>query len=115
MNYELAKELKDVGFPQDSYRRNGEPSTRLGQLNGNQDEVKFSEQCIAPTLSELIDECGDSFQLLRKSTRLVDIDCIGDCWRAEGLWAEPNDILSVEGSNPEEAVARLWLALNKKP
>lgn len=100
MNYELAKQLKDAGFPQQIHddamyvdsdgRSTHEPT--IHWLNG---EIAY-----IPTLSELIAACGDDFIRLDK--------CAHDWW-ATGLvdgWDEFN------GKTPEEAVANLWLSLN---
>lgn len=98
MNYELAKELKDAGFPQTD-----EPNICGHCGDGGPDtEVRY------PTLSELIEACGDRFaSLIRKN----------------GGWESNSKFLSNKdgtvdahnwiGSTPEEAVTRLWLALNK--
>lgn len=102
MTYELAKQLKDAGFPQ-----NGTP------LN----MVNYAD------LSELIEACGDDFRNLEKHDEeeinmaaILDID---SRWTAYGTEKERNDkrlalIPNYFGSTPEEAVANLWLALNKK-
>ena len=89
MNYELAKQLKDVGFPQDI------PTDKKASFIGS---VKI------PTLSELIEACGNDFKYLE---RLREPDEEGS------FWAQ-SDNIGVAGTTPEEAVASLWLALNKK-
>lgn len=94
MTYELAKELKDAGFPQ-------------GLPRGLND-VYF------PTLSEIIEACGDRFVKLEKSTRQTGEREISDCWVAMGLLQEPKEYIARQGATPEESVARLWLLLNKK-
>lgn len=53
-----------------------------------------------PTLSELIEACGHNFWILQR-------DPITDTFVASF------DDYNEEGKTPEEAVARLWLALNK--
>lgn len=98
MNYELAKKLKDAGFPQ------------IGRglfMIGDGTPIKLVEPgevisldesnpvVYLPTLSELIEACGESF----KSLELVGGHFYtNDCWERE---------------TPEEAVANLWLALQK--
>lgn len=79
MNYELAKKLKDVGF------RVPVGASSLWQ----------------PSLSELIEACGEKFSNLRND---------------EGRWIATASGVSYgqTGSTPEEAVANLWLALNEK-
>jgi hypothetical protein len=57
-----------------------------------------------PTLSELIEACGDEFG----SLSFVN----GKYWSVTG---GPRGIcINTEGKTTEEAVARLWLELNKK-
>jgi len=103
MDYSLAKELKDGGFEQD-----GRGIVWGGQLPkyGNKQEMVY-----APTLEELIEAClkeCETFELL-----------LNDGWSAtkdQGLWDTEYDKfleLTTEGKTPTEAVAKLWLALNK--
>ena len=94
MNYELAKELKEAGFPQ---------IVREGKfLYGTPNELVIHgyEWCYAPTLSELIEACGTNFSSLLKMDR-------------GGWWAKDFDGNLGRGYSPEEAVARLWLIMNK--
>ncbi len=76
MEYELVKELKDAGF--------------------QWDDVEF----FYPSLSELIEACGDGFFSLFRYK---------NCYEANGDLGKEG-----RGITPEEAVARLWIALNKK-
>ena len=123
MDYSLAKKLKDAGFVQgDSfenllaygaaveYLKVNKPSdalikdydTVLGHLKElYSDEVE--EHFYEPTLEELIDACGDGFERLVRS---VD----GKEWRAYSKNASNQQT----GKTPSEAVANLWLALQKK-
>jgi hypothetical protein len=103
MTYELSIELKNAGFPQkgDWYYGMiaGEPI-----IFTDYDESCFNVEklCVAPTLEELIEACGDGFyRLMRISDKVWDV-------KGEGVkdWCS--------GSTPSEAVANLWLALNKK-
>lgn len=94
MTYELAKELKDAGF----HRAN--QWLRHEGLN---------EDLPQPTLSELIETCGDGFRSLLRS--------IEGTWIACGEGADADCLLFYErrsAESPEEAVAKLWLALNRK-
>jgi hypothetical protein len=96
MNYELAKELKDAGFPQKSMT------------------IGFPEEygpggVYLPSLEELIEACGDGIVAVQK-------DGPGK-WDAVDEWEEyypPEVKKGASGSTPTEAAARLWLALNKK-
>jgi len=90
MDYKLAKELKDAGFPQTS----GDLLTHVN------DEGVIDEVCMRPTLSELIEACGDKISLF------------GD----KGSWSATGNNPQRGyggGQSPDEAVARLWLALQK--
>lgn len=95
ISHELAQQLKDAGFPQ--YPGIPEKSKEI-----------FGGSPFAPTFSELIEACGERFSSLYSPLT-------GTEWKAFG-WKEfkRGGELQGEGSTPEEAVARLWLALNKK-
>lgn len=79
MNYELALKLKEAGFPVKWYVDNSGYDL--------------------PTLSELIEECGEGFKF--SLHRFI-----------EGWFADTKGHEG-KGSTPEEAVANLWLELNK--
>ena len=111
MNYELAKELKDAGFKQ---------GDMFVLDDGNYVRHLDSKGCYCPrcagwyedtpptlpTLSELIDACGDEFEELIKG---YDLDkWIGRVLQNDG------EHLRLYGKTPEEAVAKLYLALTKK-
>lgn len=98
MNIELAKKLKDAGFPQNHKYFMGE-CEKCGDIF----ELEQGTPCI-PTLSELIETCGKGFKFLE---RLRKPDEEGS------FWAE-SDNIGICGETPEEAVANLWLELNKK-
>lgn len=98
MNYEICKKLKDAGFPQmvtgNGYFSDGESSMTLG-------EPYASRNVYYPSLSELIEACGDSFWSINKT--------------ANGKWfAVAEEAPVAKGDFPQEAVANLWLELNKK-
>ena len=98
MNYALAKKLKDAGFPQ-------KLSFPLDEKNREDLEEKgFDPDIHFPTLSELIEACGDGIIMVSRNSK--------NQWFAEkGITLET---ITEEGSTPREAVARLWLALNVK-
>ena len=113
MNYELALKLKDAGFPQDLGNDNiGRFMDRSGEYK------KFGTR--NPTLSELIEACGDEFKVLylketawdSKKGEVVKIHQ----WQAgkEIYWdyEEVDSYHRGVGSTREEAVANLWLKLN---
>jgi hypothetical protein len=92
ISYPLAKALKGAGFPQSELAR--------AQQKAGYDYVAM------PTLSSLIEACGKNFGALGREP---------DCWVAceyvsdTGEWKN-----AFEGENPEDAVARLWLSLDRK-
>jgi len=94
---QLIIELKDAGFPireLDGIHARVDPST--GKI------IKTdTSQEIPPTLEELIEACGDSFFMLSRRHH--------DYYGA----TDGNSIQEI-GSTPSEAVANLYIELNKK-
>ncbi len=114
ITYELAKQLKDAGFPQE---------LEEGQLYwlsdasgvaiaGSNDGFLASHTPAVkdPTLSELIEACGDGFVYLNRVH--------GGDWVAGTHNTPFEGTLGVSnyesGITPKEAVAKLWLEINKK-
>ena len=106
MNYELAKKLKEAGFPKTAMgwiKRFGTEdwkpanSCEMSEMTFSGDEEDSNTPC--PTLSELIEACGESFTRLEKKL-------FGNLWKTneQERWYHTS----------EEAVANLWLELNKK-
>ena len=104
MDYELAKKLKDAGFPQKV--NGGFQTCKHGAFLRHQKDCPMgcseSDFVKYPTLSELIEACGEDFNTL---TRYGKSSNSG--WRVWG-WSGNDD---VDGDTPEEAVANLWLEL----
>ena len=100
MNYELAKELKDAGFPQSNTVTFKEAP---GATRTMQEMLDSGDYCTVPTLEELIEACGKHLSILRPYQ---------DTWQANNSNSEDADFCSGEGSTPTIAVAKLWLALN---
>ena len=110
MNYELAKELKEAGFPQKVYI-----GTKFFPYPDSNERVWDSEEsltppnppdmAICPTLSELIEACGGKIFGLQRNDK---------GWSAWAKFPDAEETPEQYGVTPEEAVARLWLALNKK-
>jgi hypothetical protein len=113
MNYALAKELKDAGFP----------GAALWHDDGNTIRGGTDMQPSIPTLSELIEACGNTWTEvgLEKPARFsLSWDTYPDT--EKGAWMatyfEEDGFHTGNagyGDTPEEAVAGLWLVLNKKP
>lgn len=101
MNYELAKELKDAGFP------------GMNELPSRLDTRSWDNEVQAriPAFSELIEACptviGDE-----DSPADFTLRAEGEIWTA-GYYGFEDWRQFADGSTPEEAVARLWLALNR--
>lgn len=120
MNYALAKKLKDSGFPQNKSQwilyTIDSPSAEINNKdyfclrNADLGTLPVSEILAAPTLSELIEFCGDNIEYLRrvkhpKTGKLsywhVETYHINESWEVGN------------GKTPEEAVSNLWLKLNE--
>lgn len=112
MKYELAKKLKDAGFPQKSfspyYLEKGAPSLEEHNKQVSKKGMGGVPWTIAvPTLSELIKICGEDFAWLH---RKADGKYL---WVASTFYDDREGVNGI-GITPEEAVANLWLVLNKK-
>lgn len=105
MNYELAKQLKDAGYPQ---RETGNVKGFPGYVGyglGFLYNYNNEEPVYAPTLSELIEMCGDRFG------ELVFDKEEYKCYPKKP-WE--NDIYASDTKNgwystPTESAAMLWL------
>lgn len=118
MTYGLAKKLKDAGFPQEPIIKTIE-TLPCGELVCPQHHMRVHKRerlltCFdlpdgtaplirVPTLSELIEACGDEFLNLS----MTDFGWIAHCVSPDFLWGRGFE-------TPEEAVANLWLAINEK-
>lgn len=102
MKYELAKRLKDAGFPQDYSE---------GILNGNF-AFKKDKMAYAPTLKELIMACGEKYNGY-EFVLTYSIDG-WFCNYFDDNFDGMSELKNGKGKTPEEAVANLWLALNEK-
>lgn len=96
MDYKLAQELKDAGFPQPEHTPLSIPRLQIKEVEGS--FVHF------PILEELIAECGEGF------FRLTHSQCI---WEATCPHKTIRELLSETGKTPLIAVANLYIALNK--
>jgi len=105
MNYKLAKQLKDAGFPQKANKNSGiylDRNTVVKPIMKPSDLMP-KEYTVIPILEELIDACGDEF------FKLINLN--GE----EGWHAEAHNFKGGKiGKTKKEAVAKLWLKLNKK-
>lgn len=127
MNYKLAKELKDAGFPTSKellWVKNGTNWSIIDRyLYGDRgpfgDEV--DETTPAPTLEELIEACEESFgDLTYCGNDYISSKApvLGMEGRQKGGFEastneERSEYIFEWGETPSDAVARLWLALNE--
>jgi len=119
MKYDLANQLKEAGFRQDG---NGfallldKPLPESDQTMREIPWVQYvhigaasDNPIYAPTLSELIEACGDNFGGLVWCQIFSDENGSSKEWVAFPFMAREDEHL---GSTPEDAVAELWLALH---
>ena len=107
MNYKLAEQLKEAGFPQDTRHFFGFIEAHKDWELDNGD---MSDSVACPTLSELIEACN------KVGNRFFCLDFLKGTWGARKYFKHPhcnNHYISMSGKSPEEAVAKLWLKLNK--
>jgi hypothetical protein len=110
---ELAQELKAAGFPQSGA--------------GEYLDVPGADHAYAPTLTELIEQCGKTWYEPRLEVGLFTLQWAprpaitknspsrGDCWMATYLeGGEYRTGNEGYGDTMEEAVAQLWLVLNEQ-
>lgn len=98
MKFELTKDLNDAGFPLKAVNHTGPTQLDEGFV--------FIDKhwLMVPNLAQLIEECGEIwFTLVCMNNKRFVAHKEGEDHK--------NDI---DASTPEEAIARLWLALNKK-
>lgn len=98
MNYELAKQLKEAGW---EFKLSLDPEMGIKFGPARSGAPTYS----LPTLSELIEVCGEKFWLCddRRGEEKK--------WHATSTRDQKHPAHGF-GSTPEEAIAHLWLALN---
>ena len=74
-------------------------------------DIRRKKLCAAPTLSELIEACGNRFGILERDKATGAWNCVSDI-KGDGETVAEGSYAVAE--TPEEAVAILWLALNKQ-
>ena len=100
MNHKIAKQLKDAGFPQTS------KPTKVEFYN-SKGGFKLSEPRQNISLSELIEACGKEFYQLTQKEIILEPK-----WIATAIIPIVKEIIA-QGKTKKEAVAKLWLKLNK--
>lgn len=117
ITYELAKRLKEAGFPykEESYKEIYPPGVEMipgNYIGAGMSTVVAQGQVRLPVFTELVRACGDRLgSLHNEKSSAID----GNKWWAweDESYGEPKGKEGL-GSSPEEAVAELWLALNRK-
>lgn len=111
LKYELAKKLKDAGFPFNP-KRDWDKSDWFW-LPIDKMTKDDREKCYIPTPSELIDACGDKFWKLHKGKSPIDAKWTAHGWNGEYIGnTNYKKFIFGQGNDKEEAVANLWLKLN---
>ncbi len=118
MDYALALKLKKAGISykksKHSFYIDEKDIVHCRTLTGGEEFTPPNELVCVPTLSELIEACGEEFEEL--SGRYSNKRVHGCKWLATGIEQEPwssKSNASGRGLTPSEAVAKLWLELNK--
>lgn len=105
MNYDLYKKLEKAGFPiKEKVLFEGS-----GTLDGNKHTVTVSEYF--PTLEELIEACGEKFQVLALDGKEWSAGEMN--WDGAVVYTKQHGVYA-RGKTPIEAVANLWLSLNPR-
>lgn len=101
MTYELAKELKDAGFK-------GDPEAVKPVFHENREQPGKGLLIYEPTLSELIEACGEDFDALTCTAPYG--------WNASYFRGSHNKATRASVSAPTaiEAVAKAWLGMRKR-
>jgi hypothetical protein len=116
LTYELAKQLKDAGFPQGveegAYFIFNDGKRVEGQLRTE----RSAEISKIPTLSELIEACGDEFGILQQIAMKHPsmTDAYFEAVAAPHVEPKYDNLKYGAAGTLEEAIANLWLALHPK-
>lgn len=124
MNYELAKALKDAGFPQKQemaywMKHDAEepfaihPQWDNRTVQSYREGYPLSEVVAAPTLEELIEACGDKLYTIKKVHRGGERGWIAGKDAEQTAQYVRWDIMEF-GPTINIALTNLWLTLNKK-
>jgi hypothetical protein len=110
MTYELAKQLKDIGFPQDGNGLSSSPPIAFENQKFEPEEYVY-----LPTLSELIEACPKEIPYGRGMFYHFELSFSSGMEEWTASYAIEHDLSKyfATGSTPEEVVAKLFIALNK--
>lgn len=118
MNYELALELKNNGFPQGDSEYRYENKKLINQQNdyyngGFISREEKGEDIACPSLEELIEVCGDDFNCLFKHPEDTACQAGYAVSEVEAGFGFSRFSKIGKGKTHIEAVAKLWLELHK--
>ena len=108
--YHKTFDLSFMGYPKtesDYYEQGKFRCSSIFSKKYLESEEGKEETFYFPVLSELIEACGDRFESLRKGTQ----------WHAMSvneMGGATDTFIMKSGKTPEEAVAKLYIELNKK-
>jgi hypothetical protein len=111
MNYELAKELKEAGFPQPDLLPVDGVQRLYGLGKGEWKSKNGGAIVYVPTLEELIAACGAGFGAAILSLHPTTKWAVGESVHDDDIYIGAT---YAEAPTLTEAITRLWLALNKK-
>lgn len=106
--YELAKKLKDAGFPQKGglMYSNGR-NIGVNSIGFKKLDLEIPDGYIlSPSLEQLIEACGEDFEGILKSRFNKEL--------ATKEWLACEGEFKTDGDTPEEAVSMLYLKLHGK-
>lgn len=114
ISYSLAKELKEAGFEENPSGATESPDSWVDSQGKYLDFPSGADdtECYVPTLSELIEACGDRFNNLERRHISRNAD---DRWLAVATSKGETPYIYCFGSSAEEAIANLYIEINKKP
>lgn len=104
MEYKLAEQLKEAGFPQE-----GE-----GQMHHNLTKELRTPPVYVPTLPELIKAVEDWWWKNVEGMPYIHFRLVHSQVEKSGSWSAILEENIRSGKTLEEAVANLWLVLNEK-
>jgi hypothetical protein len=115
LSYKLAKELKDAGWKQNNKFC---AYCHTEQRHFYKAEDGTTTEVVKPSLEELIEACGDKFEVLRNYNKgwiaVGNSKGVSEGEAPDTHSAPLNEGIEVLDKTPTEAVARLYLKLNEK-
>ena len=112
MKYELAKALKDTGFPQNGLNTCTYRNCRCH----NKKKCSGCDICMRvriPSLSELIEACGNDLKYIAKITIRTGESKVTDGWEVCQNVDKNEIAFAIQEFTLEEALAKFYIALHK--